>query len=151
MKIRTIISCIILFFIICLSLGFSIVVPSLWIKYLSHWIIPPTIAIIMTLLVGLILMDSLFELDSALVITLKKPKLKIEIRKYLLWAFFIVCIVSIILELVQFSLHSVNTCWLDPISAIAGSIFGIILHIFGSKWIMKRVEYELDRWESNVL
>ena len=43
-------------------------------KYFSHWIIPPTVAVIMTLLVGLVLMDDLFELDDALVITLKKPK-----------------------------------------------------------------------------
>ena len=151
MEKRTIISFFILFVLICLLLVFLIVVPSLWIKYLSHWIIPPTIAVIMTLLIGLVLMDGLFELDDALVITLKKPKLKIEIKKYLVWAFFIVCIVSIILELVQFFLSSINTSWLDPTTAIAGSVFGIILHIIGSKWLMKRVEFELDRWESNVL
>jgi len=28
---------------------------------------------------------------------------------------------------------------------------GIIIHIIGSKWLMKRVEFELERWESNVL
>ena len=151
MEKRTIVSCIILFALICLLLGFSMVAPGLWIKYLSHWTIPPTIALIMTLLVGLVLMDNLFELDDPLVITPKKLKLKIEIRKYLVWAFLIVCIVSIILELVQFFLSLSNTSWLDPLTAMAGSIFGIILHILGSKWIMKRVEFELDRWESNVL
>jgi glycopeptide antibiotics resistance protein len=105
----------------------------------------------MTLLVGLVIMDDLFELDDVLVITLKKPKLKIEIRKYLIWAFLIVCTISIVLEVVQFLLSSSNTSWLDPLAATAGSMFGIILHIIGSKWLMKRVEFELDRWESNVL
>ena len=56
--------------------------PSLWAKYFSHWIILPTIALIATLLIGLVLMDDIFELDDALVVILKKPKLKIEIRKY---------------------------------------------------------------------
>jgi hypothetical protein len=151
MEKRTIVSGIILFVLLCLILGFSMVAPGFWIKYLSHWTTPPAIALIMTLLVGLVLMDNLFELDDAVVITLKKLKLKIEIRKYLVWAFLIVCSISVILELVQFFLSLSDTRWLDPLTAIAGSIFGIILHIFGSKWIMKRVEFELDRWESNVL
>ena len=125
--------------------------PSLWAKYFSHWIILPTIALIATLLIGLVLMDDIFELDDALVVILKKPKLKIEIRKYLVWAFLIVCAISIVLEVVQFFLSSSNTSWLDPLIAIAGSVFGIILHIIGSKRLMKRVEFELDRWESNVL
>ena len=124
---------------------------DLWIKYLSHWIIPPTVALMMTLLVGLVLMDAIFELDDTLAITPKKLKLKIEIKKYLVWAFLIVAIVSIILELVQFFISRSNMSWLDPLLAIAGSILGIIIHIIGSKWIMKRVEFELDRWESNVL
>ncbi len=148
---RTIISCVILFTLICLSVLFSMVLPAFWTKYFSHWIIPPTIAVIMTLLIGLVLMDGLFELDDALVITLRKPKLKIEIRKYLVWAFLIVCAISFVLEVVQFFLSSSNTSWLDPLTAIAGSVFGIILHIIGSKVLMKRVEFELDRWESNVL
>jgi hypothetical protein len=151
MEKRTIVSGIILFVLLCLILGFSMVAPGFWIKYLSHWTTPPAIALIMTLLVGLVLMDNLFELDDAVVITLKKLKLKIEIRKYLVWAFLIVCSISVMLELVQFFLSLSDTRWLDPLTAIAGSIFGIILHIFGSKWIMKRVEFELDRWESNVL
>ncbi|MCK4795811.1 MAG: hypothetical protein KAT05_00440, partial [Spirochaetes bacterium] len=112
---RTIVSCVILFTLICFALVFSIVVPELWIKSLSHWIIPPTIALVLTLLVGLVLMDDLFELDDALVITLKKPKLKIEIRKYLVWAFLIVCAISIVLEVVQFFLSSGATSWLDPL------------------------------------
>jgi len=148
---RTIISSVILFTLICFSLVFSMVLPAFWTKYFSHWIIPPTITLILTLLIGLVLMDNLFELDDALVVTLKKPKLKIEIRKYLVWAFLIVCTISIILEVVQFFLSSSNTSWLDPLTAISGSVFGIILHIIGSKWLMKRVEFELDRWESNVL
>ena len=151
MEKRTIVSGSILFVLLSLILGFSIVAPGFWIKYLSHWTTPPAIALIMTLLVGLMLMDNLFELDDTVVITPKKLKLKIEIRKYLVWAFLIVCSVSIILEVVQFSLSLSNTRWLDPLTAMAGAIFGIILHIFGSKWIMKRVEFELDRWESNVL
>ncbi len=148
---RTIISCVILFTLICLSVLFSMVLPALWTKYFSHWIIPPTIALVLTLLIGLVLMDDLFELDDALVVTLRKPKLKIEIRKYLIWAFLIVCAISIVLEVVQFFISSTNTSWLDPLTAIAGSVFGIILHIIGSKVLMKRVEFELDRWESNVL
>ena len=148
---RTIISCVILFTIICLSVLFSMVLPAFWMKYFSHWIIPPTIALVLTLLIGFVLMDNLFELDDAMVVTLRKPKLKIEIRKYLVWAFLIVCTISIVLEVVQFLLSSSNTSWLDPLTAIAGSVFGIILHIIGSKCLMKRVEFELDRWESNVL
>ena len=151
MEKRTIVSCVILFTLICLSVLFSIVVPELWTKYFSHWIIPSTVAVIMTLLVGLVLMDGLFELDDALVVTLRKPKLKIEIRKYLVWAFLIVCAISIIFELVQFFLSSGAISWLDPLIAIAGSIVGIILHIIGSKLLMKRVEFELERWEDNVL
>ena len=151
MEKRTIVSFTILFVLTCLLLGLTIVVPELWIKYLSHWIILPAIALITTFLMGLVLMDNIFELDDALVVTLREPKLKIEIRKYLVWAFLIVCTISIVLEVVQFFLSSSNTSWLDPLTAIAGPVFGIILHIIGSKWIMKRVEFELDRWESNVL
>ncbi len=151
MEKRTIISFTILLALTCLSVLFSMVLPAFWTKYFSHWLIPSTVAVIMTLLVGLVLMDDLFELDEALVVTLRKPKLKIEIRKYLVWAFLIVCIISIVLEVVQFFISSSNTSWLDPLTAIAGSVFGIILHIIGSKVLMKRVEFELDRWESNVL
>ncbi len=151
MEKRTIISGIILFALICLLLGFSIIVPDLWIKYFSHWTIPPSIALIMTLLIGLVLMDNLFELGNPLVITLKESRLKIEIQKFLVWAFLIVCFVSIILELVQFFIDRSNTNWLDPLTAIAGSVLGIILHIIGSKLLMKRVEFELERWEDNVL
>jgi VanZ family protein len=132
-------------------LGFSIIVPDLWIKYFSHWIIPPTIALIVTLLIGLVLMDGIFELDKSLVIIVKKLRLKIEIQKFLVWAFLIVCFISIIFELVQLFLSSGATSWLDPLIAIAGSIVGIILHIIGSKLLMKRVEFELERWEDNVL
>jgi len=151
MEKRTIVSGIILFALICLLLGFSIIVPNLWIKSLSHWIIPPTIALIMTLLIGLVLMDNLFELGNSLVITVKKLRLKIEIQKFLVWAFLIVCFVAIVLELVQFSIDRSNTNWLDPLTAIAGSVLGIILHIIGSKLLMRRVEFELERWEDNVL
>ena len=56
----------------------------------------------MTLLIGLVLMDDIFELDDLIVIILKKSKLKIEIKKYLVWAFLVVCIGSIIFEVVQF-------------------------------------------------
>lgn len=151
MEKRTIVSCVVLFALICLLLGFSIIVPDLWIKYFSHWIIPPTIALIVTLLIGLVLMDGIFELDKSLVIIVKKLRLKIEIQKFLVWAFLIVCFISIIFELVQLFLSSGATSWLDPLIAIAGSIVGIILHIIGSKLLMKRVEFELERWEDNVL
>jgi hypothetical protein len=148
---RTVVSFTILFVLICLLLGLSLGSPNFWIKSLSLWIIPPIIALIMTLLIGLVLMDGIFELDKPLVITLKKPKLKIEIRGHLIWAFLIVCFITIIFELVQFSLSSGVTSWFDPLVAIAGSIVGIILHIIGSKLLMKRVEFELERWEDNVL
>ncbi len=148
---RTIVSCSILFVVICLLLGLSMIIPGLWVKYLSHWIVPPVIALIMTLLVGLVLMDKIFELDKALIITPKKMKLKIEIRKYLVWAFLIVSIVSVILECTQFFLSRANASWLHLLVAIAGSVLGIILHIIGSKWLMKRVEFEIERWEDNVL
>ena len=151
MEKRTIVSGIILFALICLMLGFSIIVPNLWIKYFSHWIIPPIIALIMTLLIGLVLMDNLFELGNSLVITIKKSRLIIEIQKFLVWAFLIVCFVSVILELVQFFIDRSNANCLDLLTAIAGSFLGIILHIIGSKLLMKRVEFELERWEDNVL
>ena len=148
---RTIVSFVILFLCICLILAFSLGNPAIWTKYTSHWIVTSVIALIMTLLVGLVLMDGIFELDKPLVITLMKPKLKIEIRGHLIWAFLIVCFISIVLELVQFFLASGATSWFDPLIAIAGSIAGIILHIIGSKLLMKRVEFELERWEDNVL
>ncbi|MBW2553085.1 MAG: hypothetical protein JRE20_02990 [Deltaproteobacteria bacterium] len=151
MEKRTVVSFTILFVLICLLLGLSLGSPNFWIKSLSLWIIPPIIALIMTLLIGLVLMDGIFELDKPLVITLKKPKLKIEIRGHLIWAFLIVCFITIIFELVQFSLSSGVTSWFDPLVTIAGSIVGIILHIIGSKLLMKRVEFELERWEDNVL
>jgi len=151
MEKRTIVSGIILFALICLMLGFSIIVPNLWIKYFSHWIIPPIIALIMTLLIGLVLMDNLFELGNSLVITIKKSRLIIEIQKFLVWAFLIVCFVSVVLELVQFFIDRSNANCLDLLTAIAGSFLGIILHIIGSKLLMKRVEFELERWEDNVL
>ncbi|MCK5421937.1 MAG: hypothetical protein KAJ08_07230 [Deltaproteobacteria bacterium] len=151
MEKRTIISGTILLVFICLLLGFSIGSPGLCVKYLSHWAIPPAVALIMTLLIGLVLMDNLFELGNSLVITVKKPRLIIEVQKYLVWAFLIVCFISIIFELVQFFIDRSNTSWLDPLIAIAGSLVGIILHIIGSKLLMKRVEFELERWEDNVL
>jgi len=102
MEKRTIISGTILLLLICLLLGLSIGSPDLWVKYLSHWAIPPAVALIMTLLIGLVLMDNLFEIGNSLVITLKNPGIKIEINKSLVCAFLIVCIVSIIFEVVQF-------------------------------------------------
>jgi len=151
MQKRTVISGIILLALICLLVALSVIISGFWVKYLSHWIILPVIALITTLLTGLVLMDEIFELDDPLVITLKNPGLKIEIRKYLVWAFLIVCAISIALEVVQFFISSSTASWLDPLTAIAGSVFGIIVHIIGSRWLMKRVEFELDRWESNVL
>ena len=141
----------ILFALICLLLGFSIAAPALWIKYLSHWIVIPLIALTLTLLIGLVLMDEIFELDDSVIITPRILQLKIEIKKCLLWALVIVCVGSIAMELTQCFFSPGNTGWLDPLTAFAGSMVGIILHIIGSKWLMKRVEFELERWEDNVL
>ena len=151
MEKRTVISFIILVIFIGLLVGFSVAIPDLWGNHLSHWIITPLIALIMTLLVGLVLMDNLFELDHALVITIKRSKLKIEIRQYLVWAFLLVSAVAIVLEVVQFFLSRNTVHWIDPLTAIAGAVAGIVLHIIGSKCLMKRVEFELERWEDNVL
>jgi len=151
MQKRTVISFGILFVLTLLLIGVSIGSPVIWTKYLSHWIILPFIAIIMTLLIGLVLMDDLFELDDSIIIRVKKSKLKIGIKKYLIWAFLIVCFVSVILELVQFFLSKNIVRLLDPLTIIAGAIFGIILHAIGAKLLMKRVEFELERWEDNVL
>ena len=148
---RTIISSVILCIVICFLVVPSMLISGFWVKYLSHRIILPTIALIMTLLVGLVLMDEIFELNGKLLITLKKLKIKIEIGKHLVGAFLIVCGVAAVLELVQFFLSSSNTSWLDPLMVISGAIIGIIIHIIGSKFLMKRVEFELERWEDNVL
>jgi hypothetical protein len=126
-------------------------IPNLWEKHLTHWIILPLVALVMTLLMGLVLMDRIFELDGKLIIPLEKLKLKIEIGKHLVGAFLIVSFIAVVLELVQFFLPSSNTSWLDPLMVITGAIAGIIIHIIGSKRLMKRVEFELERWEDNVL
>ena len=151
MKKRTVISFGILLVFVCLLIGFSLGSPILWANHFSHWSIPPFIALLMTLLIGLVLMDDLFELDGSLAITLKKLGVKVEIKKYLVWAFLIVSTVSIILEIVQFFLSQGNASLLDPMTIIGGSLLGIVLHIIGSKLLMKRVEFELERWEDNVL
>ena len=151
MEKRTIISSGILFVLICVLLGLSIGSPGLWAGSLSHWIIPASISMVMTLLVGLVLMDKIFELDNSLVIRLKSSHLKIEIKKYLVWAFIIVSGVSIILEVVQFFLSGGSLSWIDPLMVLAGSALGIVIHIIGSKRLMKRVEFELEKWEDNVL
>lgn len=151
MKKRTVISLGILFLFICLLTGFSLGSPGLWANHFSHWGIPPFIALLMTLLIGLVLMDDLFELNGSLAITQEKLGLKVEIKEHFIWAFLIVCLVSIVLELVQFFLSQGNTSFLDPLTIIAGSVAGIVVHIIGSKVLMKRVEFELERWEDNVL
>ena len=151
MQKRTIISGAILCAVVCFLVVLSMSIPSLWEKYLSHWIILPLISLIMALLIGLVLMDRIFELDGKLLITLEKLKLKIEIGKHLVGAFLIVCSVAVILELVQFLLSESTISWLDPLMIMAGAIAGIIIHIIGSRLLMKRVEFELERWEDNVL
>jgi len=148
---RTLVSLIILAVLVCLLAVFSIALPGLWVGGISHWIIPPLIALLMTLLVGLVLMDDLFELDEAIIITVKRSRLRIEIRKYLVWAFLLVCLFSIVMEMVQYLFFRLHVRWMDPLLAISGSVAGIVLHIIGSKWLMKRVEFELERWEDNVL
>ena len=100
---------------------------------------------------GLVLMDDIFELDGSVSIGLKAFKHKVEIKKFLVLSFLIICVVSIILELVQFVLSQSNASFLDPMLIIGGSVLGIIVHIIGSKILMKKVEFELERWEDNVL
>ena len=148
---RTGVSLVILMVFICLLGGLTIAMPGLWANHLSHWIVLPSIALIMTLLVGLVLMDDLFELDKTVFIRLKKSHIGIGIRKYLLWAFSLVCAVSFIMEGAQFFFSRSHMRWADPLLIISGSIAGIVLHIIGSKWLMKKVEFELERWEDNVL
>ncbi len=148
---RTVVSLIVLVVLICLLGGFTVAMPGLWSGQLSHWIVLPAIALIMTLLVGLVLMDDLFELDEVVFIRLKRSHIGVGIRKYLVWAFFLVCAVSFLLEGVQFFLSSPHLCWADPLLILSGSTAGIVLHIIGSKWLMKKVEFELERWEDNVL
>jgi hypothetical protein len=151
MRKRTFISSVMLFVSICILTGFSIGLPNFWTNYLSHWAILFSIAFIMTLLIGLVLMDDLFELDNNLVMRSGKSSPKIEVQRYLIWAFSIVCIVAIILEVVQFFLSQENVSFLDPVIIISGSALGIIIHVIGSSLLMKRVEFELERWEDNVL
>ena len=151
MKKRTVISFCILLVLVCLLVGFSLTNSSLWSNHFSHWSILPSIALLITLLMGLVLMDGLFELDGSITFTLKNLGLKVEIKKFLLLAFLIICFVSIILEFVQFFLSQGNARVLDPIIIIGGSVLGIVVHIIGSKLLMKRVEFELERWEDNVL
>jgi len=151
MKKRTVVSFCILIILVCFLIGFSLGSPSLWSNHLSHWSILPSISLLITLLMGLVLMDDLFELDGSVKFPLKKFKLTVEIKKFVVVAFLIICTVAIILELVQFFLYQSNANFLDPIRIIGGSVVGIVLHIIGSKLLMKRVEFELERWEDNVL
>lgn len=148
---RTQVSLVIFILLVCLLAGLSIAIPGLWAGTLSHWIVQPAIALLMTLLVGLILMDDLFELDKPVCIRITWSKVIIEIRKYLVWAFVLVCLFSVLMEVVQFVFSRHHMSWKDPLLIIAGSVAGIVLHIIGSKWLMKRVEFELERWEDNVL
>ena len=151
MKKRTVVSFGMLLVLLCLLGGSSIADPSLWANHFSHWSVLPSIALLITLLMGLVLMDDLFELDGSLEITFEKLGLKVEIKTFLVCAFLVICSVSIILELVQFSLSQSNASLLDPMIIIGGSVVGIAVHIIGSKLLMKRVEFELERWEDNVL
>jgi hypothetical protein len=151
MRRRTIVSVVILSIVICFLVGLSMLISDLWVKYLSHWVFLSIIALITTLLLGLVLMDEIFELGGNFSIILERLKLKIEIGKHLVGAFFIVCGVAVVLELVQFFLSSRHASWSDPLIVISGAFTGIIIHIIGSKSLMKRVEFELERWEDNVL
>ena len=151
MKSRTIISFCILLILVCLLIGSSLGSSNLWANHFSHWSILLSLSLLITLLMGLVLMDDIFELDGRVAIGLKAFRLKVEIKKFLVLAFLIICVVSIILELVQFVLSQSNASFLDPMLIIGGSVLGIIVHIIGSKLLMKRVEFELERWEDNVL
>ena len=151
MQKRTVISFCILLTVVCVLIGSSLGGSGLWSNHLSHWSVLPSVALLITLLMGLVLMDDLFELDGSLAITLKRLGLKIEIKKFLVLAFLIICVVSIVLEIVQFIFSQGNVSLLDPLTVAAGSALGIIIHIVGSRVLMKRVEFELERWEDNVL
>jgi hypothetical protein len=151
MKKTTIISFCILLVFICLLIGTSLGSSSLWENHFSHWSIPSSIAFLITLLIGLVLKDDLFELDSSVAVTLRSLRLKVEIKKHLIGALLIICFVAVILELVQFVLTQGRANLLDPMIIIGGSALGIVVHIIGSKLLMKRVEFELERWEDNVL
>ncbi len=150
MEKRTIISGVILI-VFCVVLGVSTGITALWITYLTHWIILPTVALVLTLLVGMVLMDDIFELDKSLVITLRKPKVMIEIKQYLVWAVAIVGAGGWVVEAIQLFLVRSTVNWRDPLLIFAGAVAGIVLHIIGSRWLMKKVEFELERWEDNVL
>jgi hypothetical protein len=151
MKTRTLISFGMLVVLVCLLAGSSLADSNLWANHFSHWSVLPTLALLITLLMGLVLMDDLFELDGSAEITFEKLGFKVEIKKFLVCAFLIICTVSIIFELVQFFLSQGNASLLDPMIVIGGSVVGIAVHIIGSKLLMKRVEFELERWEDNVL
>ena len=151
MKKTTVISFCILLVFIGLLIGFSLGSSSLWENHFSHWSIPPAIAFLITLLIGLVLKDDLFELDSLVAVNLRTLRLKVEIKKHLIGALLIICFVAVILELVQFALSQGKVNFLDPMIIIGGSVVGIIVHVIGSKLLMKRVEFELERWEDNVL
>ena len=151
MKKTTVISFCVLLVFICLLIGSSLGSSGLWENHFSHWSILTSIALLITLLMGLVLMDDLFELDGSVAITLEKLGLKIEIKKFLVCSFLIICGVSVVLELVQFFLSRGNANFLDLLLIIGGSFSGIVIHIIGSKLLMKRVEFELERWEDNVL
>ena len=151
MKKRTIISFSILLIVVCLLIVSSLGNSSLWENHFSHWGILPTIALLITLLIGLVLGDDLFELNGSPPVTLKKLGLIVEVKKHFIGAFLIVCFVSVILELAQLILSKSSVSLLDPLAIIIGAISGIAIHIIGSKLLMKRVEFELERWEDNVL
>ncbi len=108
MKSRTIISFCILFILVCLLIGSSLGSSNLWANHFSHWSILPSFSLLITLLMGLVLMDDIFELNGSVAIGLKVFKLKVEIKKFLVLSFLIICVVSIILELVQFVLSQSN-------------------------------------------
>lgn len=151
MKKRTVISFSVLLVFTCLLIGFSLGSPGFWTHHFSHWSLPPGIALFMTLLIGLVLMDDLFELDGSLSISVEKLGLALEVKEHFIWALLIVGLVAIVLEAVQYALSQGNASLLDPLTIIAGSVSGIVLHLIGSNVLMRRVEFELERWEDNVL
>ena len=98
MKKRTLISFGMLVVLVCLLAGSSLADSNLWSNHFSHWSVLPALALLITLLMGLVLMDDLFELDGSLEIALEKLELKIEIKKFLVCSFLIICAVSVVLE-----------------------------------------------------
>ncbi|MDX1777932.1 MAG: hypothetical protein R3339_03565, partial [Thermodesulfobacteriota bacterium] len=72
MKTRTLISFGMLVVLVFLLAGSSLADSNLWENHFSHWSVLPSLSLLITLLMGLVLMDDLFELDGSVEITFEK-------------------------------------------------------------------------------